>query len=73
MIIRRRYFMPAAIAGILSLSAKNKVFADESGDVEVDDHRRMPRDRMKPYIKAFVSYRLPRGQTWPTPRPRGSG
>ena len=61
----RRRFLTASIAGILSLSPINKIFADESGDVEVDDHRRMPRDRMKPYIKAFVSYRLPRGQTWP--------
>ena len=62
----RRRFLPAAIVGILSLSAKNKVFADESGDVKVDDHRRMPRPRPYPYIKAIVSYRgIPRSQTWP--------
>ena len=66
MIIRRRYFMPAAIAGILSLSAKNKVFADESGDVEVDHHHGVPRPRPYPYIRATVSYRgIPRSQTWP--------
>lgn len=61
--ISRRYFLPA-IAGILSLSAKNKVFADESGDVEISDHRRMPRDRVYPFIKVSVTYRMPRGQIW---------
>lgn len=65
MIISRRHFLPAGIAGILSLSAKNKVFADDSGDVEITDHRRMPRDRAMPYIKASVSYQMPRSQTWP--------
>ena len=64
MIIQRRYFMPAAIAGILSLSAKNKVFSDESGDVDISDHRRMPRDRVYPFIKVSVTYRMPRGQIW---------